>query len=136
MTQLVALVLAAKGTSCHLCGMTGADSADHDPPRSQLIDSGEADPDQLRYLHPAHRVPCNVARGTRPITDQLRAECVQRRQAYLAGVPTTAAASSSADRSPRWRRPDSLSGAELSAEASSGISPRFRSNRPERSRHA
>lgn len=71
---LVQLVLEVKGTTCHLCGLPGADSADHDPPRSVLVASGCPDPDALEYLHPAHRVPCNVGRRARPITDALRAE--------------------------------------------------------------
>lgn len=82
--EAVALTLANKGTTCHLCGLDGADSADHDPPRSQLIADGVLNPDAQVYLWPAHRVPCNVGRGVRPITDDLRAELRAAREQYVA----------------------------------------------------
>lgn len=73
--QLVALVLQTKGTTCHLCGLPGATSADHDPPRSVLVASGCPNPDDpALYLWPAH-LSCNQLRGARPIDDELRAEC-------------------------------------------------------------
>ena len=72
---LTAVVLNRKGTTCHLCGGDGADSADHDPPRSVLIRAGVPDPDALRFLFPAHWQPCNNHRKARPLTDELRAEC-------------------------------------------------------------
>lgn len=71
--RLVVATLTSKGTTCHLCLMAGATSADHNPPRSALIRAGVPDPDALRFLFPAHHV-CNVRRQDRPITDELRAE--------------------------------------------------------------
>lgn len=70
--RLVALTLASKGTTCHICGLPGADSADHDPPRSVLLAAGMPDPDHPRYLWPAHRYPCNVRRKARPLTPELQ----------------------------------------------------------------
>ncbi len=81
--QLIAVVLEVKGTVCHLCGLDGANSADHDPPRSVLIAAGVPDPDALEYLFPSHRYPCNVTRKARPITEQLRAELLTLRRRYL-----------------------------------------------------
>lgn len=88
--RLVALVLRLKGTVCHLCGLPGANSADHDPPRSVLIAQGVTNPDALEYLHPAHWRPCNNHRGDRPLTDDLRAELRAARLAAL-GMTTLAA---------------------------------------------
>lgn len=82
--EAVAYTLANKGTTCHLCGLPGADSADHDPPRSELLAAGVPNPDALVYLFPAHRIPCNVGRGTRPITDELRAELRAAREQHEA----------------------------------------------------
>lgn len=76
--QLVRACLTLKGTTCHLCGLGGADSADHNPPRSQLIQAGVRDPDAMRFLFPAHYAPCNRDRRDRPITDELRAELRNR----------------------------------------------------------
>lgn len=81
--QLVALTLGTKGSVCHLCGLEGADSADHNPPRSVLVASGVANPDDPGYLFPAHRRPCNHSRGARPITDELRAELRAKRLAFV-----------------------------------------------------
>lgn len=56
----VKLTLATYGTVCWLCGLPGANSADHVIPRSQggaVYDIGN--------LGPAHR-KCNYARGNRP----------------------------------------------------------------------
>ncbi len=78
---LVAAVLASKGTVCHLCGEAGADSADHDPPRSVLLREGVRNPDALEYLHPAH-VRCNILRKARPITDALRADLARARAGH------------------------------------------------------
>lgn len=79
-SRLVALTLSVKGDVCWLCGGPGANSADHEPPRSALLASGVADPDALDFLRPAHLL-CNQFRGTRPVTDELRAELA----AHLAG---------------------------------------------------
>lgn len=81
--KLIAAVLHTKGRTCHLCGMDGADSADHDPPRSVLIAEGVVNPDAMRYLFPSHLQPCNLARGARPITDELRSELRAKRIRWL-----------------------------------------------------
>jgi hypothetical protein len=73
--RLVTAVLTNKGTTCHLCDGDGADSADHNPPRSVLIRAGVPNPDAMRYLFPVHWRPCNNYRKDRPVTDELRAEC-------------------------------------------------------------
>lgn len=49
------------GTTCHICGQSGADSADHVIPRSH------GGPDTLDNLRPAHR-GCNTARSNQPLT--------------------------------------------------------------------
>lgn len=74
---LVQATLTAKGRTCHLCELGGANSADHQPPRSVLIQAGVQDPDALRFLFPAH-LSCNIDRKARPITDELRAELRER----------------------------------------------------------
>lgn len=79
--RLVALVLAHKGTVCHLCLEPGADSADHEPPRSVLLREGVADPDALRFLQPAH-LRCNIIRKARPVDDHLRAELAAARAGH------------------------------------------------------
>lgn len=71
--RLVVAVLTSKGRTCHLCGLGGANSADHNPPRSALIRAGIHDPDALRFLFPAH-LACNVRRNDRPLTAELTAE--------------------------------------------------------------
>jgi hypothetical protein len=81
--RLTTAVLTAKGTTCHLCSLPGADSPDHDPPRSTLIAQGWPDPDALRFLFPSHRL-CNIRRKRRPITDELRTELRTARLADLA----------------------------------------------------
>lgn len=53
---LVRLTLATYGTRCHLCGTTGATTADHLVPRSK------GGGDDLANLRPAH-LSCNSARG-------------------------------------------------------------------------
>lgn len=58
--QWVAKVLAEYGTICWLCGLPGANSADHVIPR----DNGGAVYD-MANLAPSHR-SCNYARGKRP----------------------------------------------------------------------
>lgn len=78
---LVAAVLANKGDLCHLCLEPGADSADHDPPRSVLIREGVTDPDALRFLKPAH-LRCNLLRKARPVDDRLRAELAAARAGH------------------------------------------------------
>lgn len=53
--RLVRLVLATKGRTCHLCGQTGATTADH------LIPWSHGGPNDLANLEPAHQ-GCNSAR--------------------------------------------------------------------------
>lgn len=84
--ELTAACLAMRGRLCHLCELDGATSADHDPPRQDLIDLGVPDPDALEYLFPAH-LTCNQRRGRRPVTPALRLELRTRR---LADLETTA----------------------------------------------
>ena len=93
--RLVDLTLANKGRTCHLCGLPGADSADHNPPRSELLRLGVPDPDHQVYLFPSHRL-CNVRRQARPITPELRAELHRRR------LVDVALAEAAAARSPRF----------------------------------
>lgn len=93
---LVAATLSSKGRTCHLCGLQGANSADHQPPRSELIRAGIADPDALRFLFPAHLL-CNIVRKARPITAELRAECRTKLLA-AARVGTPARSARFADR--------------------------------------
>src|SRR5690349_17371459 len=96
--RLVLEVLHHKGRTCHLCGLEGADSADHNPPRSVLVARGVANPDALEFLFPSHRRPCNLSRQDRPITDALRAELRAKRLAHVA------ASTPSPSRSPRFDR--------------------------------
>ncbi|WP_129181052.1 hypothetical protein [Aeromicrobium fastidiosum] len=102
--MLVDACLALKGRTCHLCGLPGADSADHEPPRSTLLEAGVLNPDDLRFLFPSHRLPCNVSRGKRPITAELRVELRAKREAMIARHAARA------NLSPRFaaRRPSSL----------------------------
>lgn len=67
-----ALVLAAS-TLCWLCGHEGAGSVDHEPPLKELRRRG-LDPDDPRYLRPAHGAlsrcrtcgkACNESKGAR-----------------------------------------------------------------------
>lgn len=71
--RLVVATLTSKGRVCHLCNLGGANSADHEPPRSALVRAGIQDPDAQRFLYPAH-LDCNIRRSDRPLTDDLRAE--------------------------------------------------------------
>lgn len=96
--KLTPIVLFHKGDTCHLCGLPGADSPDHDPPRSTLIRMGVPDPDHLDYLWPAHFRPCNNLRRNRDITDDLKAECRTARLASL-GLDTP-----TPNLSPRFQR--------------------------------
>jgi hypothetical protein len=80
--QLALLVVEVKGSECWLCGLPGADSPDHDPPRSVLVRAGVPDPDDLAYLNPAHYL-CNLWRSDRPVDDGLRQELRARRLALL-----------------------------------------------------
>lgn len=57
-TDLLALVLATYGTTCHLCGLPGANSKDHLIPWSHTRDNS------LANLRPAH-LTCNSRRGNR-----------------------------------------------------------------------
>jgi 5-methylcytosine-specific restriction endonuclease McrA len=59
--RYVDLTLSEYGRRCYLCGLAGADSADHVVPRSL----GGAVFD-LRNLGPSHR-SCNYRRGNRPV---------------------------------------------------------------------
>lgn len=115
--RLVNAVLSLKGRTCHLCGLPGADSADHDPPRSVLVARGVPNPDALHYLFPAHRYPCNNTRRARPITDELRAELRALRSARQG--PTVTAD----ERSPRFRRPDLLQEPRTGGRTPSPLSP-------------
>lgn len=99
---LVDATLHRLGTTCHLCGLGGADSADHDPPRSVLLAARMPDPDADAYLFPAHRYPCNNRRRDRPITDALRAELRAARLDYI-GADADA---ERAHLSPRFARVD------------------------------
>lgn len=57
---LVRLVLASKGRTCHLCGQSGATSADH------VIPHAHGGLNTLENLEPAH-VGCNKVRGDLPL---------------------------------------------------------------------
>lgn len=87
--RLINATLYWKGTVCHLCGEPGSNSADHDPPRSELIRAGVPNPDALCYLWPSHKV-CNLRRGTKPVTDALRASLRRRMTTDPTPAPTTA----------------------------------------------
>lgn len=125
--RLVNLVLHVKGRTCHLCGLGGADSADHDPPRSELVARGVPDPDALEYLWPSHKLPCNIARGARPITAGLRAELRAKR---LSSLGQSAA---DATLSPRFasRRPSFFPTAVEPGRSSCLFSPRPSGKNPE-----
>lgn len=60
-TQFVKLTLSTYGTICWLCGLPGANSADHIIPRSR----GGAVYD-IKNLGPTHK-SCNEARGNTPV---------------------------------------------------------------------
>lgn len=100
--RLVALTLRDKGTTCHLCSMGGADSADHNPPRDDLVRLGVTDPDDPAYLFPAH-LACNKRRKKRPITPDLVAELRAKRLADL-GVSTDPVDLGVSSSSPRFAR--------------------------------
>ncbi|MGB3604228.1 MAG: HNH endonuclease [Gordonia sp. (in: high G+C Gram-positive bacteria)] len=59
-SRLRAATFDAWGTVCHICGLPGADSADHVIPRSL------GGPDTLDNLRPAH-LACNQRRGNSPL---------------------------------------------------------------------
>lgn len=101
-TELTAACLTMKGRVCHLCGLDGANSADHDPPRQDLIEARVLDPDDLCYLFPAH-LKCNQRRARRLITDELRSELRARRLADLE-PPSPRLSSSLEARRPATRR--------------------------------
>lgn len=96
--RLVDLTLRTKGTTCQLCELGGADSADHDPPRSVLIAAGMPDPDAPQYLWPSHRL-CNIRRKARPITPELVREL---RAARLEDLGITEHDAPPANGSPRF----------------------------------
>lgn len=100
--RLIDLTLSTKGTTCHLCQLPGADSADHDPPRRTLVDAGMPDPDAPEYLWPAHLL-CNVRRKRRPITVQLQRELRAARLRDL-GLSDADADTPLAELSPRFAR--------------------------------
>ncbi|MFJ2370870.1 HNH endonuclease [Microbacterium sp. NPDC087665] len=60
--EWVAAVLAEKGTICRLCGLPGADTADHIIARSKGGDWYD-----VANGRPAHR-RCNESRGNRDVT--------------------------------------------------------------------
>lgn len=60
--NLTAAVLAAHGRICHLCGQTGATTADHVIPRSK------GGTDAMDNLRPAHH-GCNSARGDADLSE-------------------------------------------------------------------
>lgn len=93
--RLINYTLATKGRICHLCDEDGADSADHDPPRSELIRLGVPNPDAPEYLWPSH-YRCNLRRNDRPISDSLRLELRVKRRRDVERA--------TADLSPRFRR--------------------------------
>lgn len=101
--RLTALVLEVKGTLCWLCGYDGADSPDHEPPRSELVRLGVPDPDDLAFLRPSHRL-CNQRRGTRPVTPALRAELRARRARDIAAASAPPLSPILAARRPSTRR--------------------------------
>lgn len=68
--RLVALVLRAKGTTCHLCGQAGADTADH------LVPWSHGGRNALHNLAPAHQ-GCNSVRQDAPLLEWFRAHPVQ-----------------------------------------------------------
>ena len=79
MRPLVNYILERDAGVCWLCGVgSDANSADHEPPRSQLILLGVPNPDDPAYLK-ASPLVCNQRRGTRPVTDALQAELRRRR---------------------------------------------------------
>lgn len=100
--RLVAETLRRKGSICHLCGLPGADTADHDPPRSVLRSAGVPNPDDLRYLWPAHHRPCNQLRGARPLTPALRVECRAAMLAALGTAPAPGLSARFASRQPAF----------------------------------
>jgi hypothetical protein len=118
--RLVALTLASKGTTCHICRLPGADSADHDPPRSVLLAMGMPNPDDPAYLFPAHRYPCNVRRKARAITDDLRQMMRDARLDWCRaqGIEVD-------DRSDHWTLPASQSSDHSSDSPSAPLSPRW-----------
>ncbi|WP_168200350.1 HNH endonuclease [Protaetiibacter larvae] len=73
--QWVAKTLAEYGTTCHLCGLPGANSADHVIP---IAEGGAVY--NLLNLGPAHR-RCNYARGKRSIP--IRTAVIETGLAYF-----------------------------------------------------
>lgn len=67
--NLVALTLATYGSRCHLCGLAGANTADHLIPRSK------GGSDDIENLRPAH-ASCNYSRGNRDLADFRRTPIV------------------------------------------------------------
>lgn len=69
--KLVGLVLALKGRTCHLCGLTGATTADHSIPWSH------GGLNTVDNLEPAHG-GCNSSRQDQPLVDWFTAHPVNR----------------------------------------------------------
>lgn len=126
--RLTNAVLVWKGDVCHLCDEPGANSADHDPPRSVLLREGVPDPDALEYLWPAHLL-CNLVRLDRPMSEDLRSEC---RTKYLASLGR----SPSSSLSPRFaaRRPLFENAPTSGSGSPAGLSIGSRTKNPERRR--
>lgn len=124
---LVDHVVQRDGGVCWLCGMLGADSADHEPTRSALVKLGVPNPDDPAYLRASHLV-CNQRRGTRPVTPALKAELRRRRLDDIARAHATAAPS------PRFARRSFESrprlGKDLLLRISPGIIYKNESERP------
>lgn len=89
---LVNAVVVRDGGVCWLCDLLGADSADHEPPRSHLVKLGVPNPDDPAYLRASHLI-CNKRRGRRPVTPALKAELHRRRLEDLARIEVTASPS-------------------------------------------
>lgn len=89
---LINFVVRRDAGICWLCGEPGADSADHDPPRSDLIAAGVPNPDDPEYLRAAHLL-CNKRRGKRPVTESLRVELRAKRAVDVARAAASASLS-------------------------------------------
>lgn len=89
----VALVLDTYGTTCHLCGHGGAESADHLTPRAELARRGQLDRMyDVKNGRPAHHRPCPVCgvrcqtrRKDKPLT---RAEPLDRVRFFERPAPS------------------------------------------------
>lgn len=93
--RLVRLTLDAYGTTCHLCGAGGANSADHIIPRSR----GGAD--TLANLRPAH-LRCNKQRGDMPLAEWFATRTLPPSRPWFLSAPPT----ERADLRPLTSQPD------------------------------